>query len=73
MDYKLLLDTAVAAGVLMLENGAEIYRVEDTIAHILRKSGLKIAQSYVVPTGIMVTLDDPAIDSLTVIRRVKER
>lgn len=73
MDYKLLVDTAVAAGVLMLENGAEIYRVEDTISHILRKSGLKVAQSYVVPTGIMVTLDDPAIDSLTVIRRVKER
>ena len=28
MNYKLLLDTAVTAGELMLENGAETYRVE---------------------------------------------
>ncbi|MDD3218854.1 MAG: threonine/serine exporter family protein [Lachnospiraceae bacterium] len=73
MDYKLLLDTAVLAGKIMLENGAEIYRVEDTIYHILKKSELKVAQAYVVSTGIMVTLDDPAIDSLTVIRRIRER
>lgn len=29
-DYKLYLDTATLAGKLMLQNGAEIYRVEDT-------------------------------------------
>ena len=28
MDYKLLIDTAALAGMIMLENGAEIYRVE---------------------------------------------
>ena len=27
-DYKLLIDTAALAGTIMLENGAEIYRVE---------------------------------------------
>ena len=30
MDYKLLMNTAMLAGKLMLENGAETYRVEDT-------------------------------------------
>ncbi len=29
MDYKLLIDTAALAGTVMLENGAEIYRVEE--------------------------------------------
>ena len=34
-DYKLYLDTATLAGKLMLQNGAEIYRVEDTIQRML--------------------------------------
>lgn len=31
MDYKLLLDTAVMAGEILLESGAETWRVEDTM------------------------------------------
>lgn len=73
MDYKLLLDTAVLAGEIMLRNGAEIFRVESTIRHILRVSGLKTSQAYVTLTGIMVTLDDPTMDSLTVVRRIENR
>lgn len=72
-DYKLLLDTAVMAGELMLKNGAEIYRVEDTISRILARSGLKIRQAYVTSTGFIVTLDDPKVDSMTVVRRVEKR
>lgn len=73
MDYKLLLDTAVLAGEIMLRNGAEIFRVEGTISHILKVSGLKSAQAYVTLTGIMVTLDDPSMDSLTVVKRIDSR
>ena len=64
-DYKLYLDTATMAGKLMLQNGAEIYRVEDTIRRMLEVSGLKTAEVYVTATGIMVTLDDPKEDSMT--------
>lgn len=70
MDYKLLIDTAALAGTIMLENGAEIYRVEETINYMLKTSGLKISEAFVVSTGIMISLDDPSIDALTVIRRV---
>lgn len=70
MDYKLLIDTAALAGTLMLENGAEIYRVEETIDYMLKTSGLKTSEAFVVSTGIMISLDDPSIDALTVIRRV---
>ena len=35
MDYKLLMNTAVLAGVTMLKSGAETYRVEETIIRIL--------------------------------------
>ena len=42
MDYKLLIDTAALAGMIMLENGAEIYRVEETIDYMLKTSGLRL-------------------------------
>ena len=63
MDYKLLIDTAALAGMIMLENGAEIYRVEETIDYMLKTSGLKTTQAFVVSTGFMISLDDPSIDA----------
>lgn len=72
-DYKLLLDTAVLAGQIMLQNGAEIYRVEDTIHRILKVSNFKSAEAFVTPTGLIVTLDDPKVDSMTVMKRIDTR
>ena len=72
-DYKLLVDTAVMAGQLMLASGAEVYRVEDTVERILAVSGLKTRQAYVTSTGFIVTLDDPSMDSMTVVRRIPSR
>lgn len=73
MDYKLLFDTAVYAGELLMKNGAETYRVEDTMYRILKKSNLKTVQVLVMMTGFVATLDDPSIDSLTVVRRITSR
>ena len=73
MDYKLLIDTAALAGMIMLENGAEIYRVEETIDYMLKTSGLKTTQAFVVSTGFMISLDDPSIDALTVVRSRKKQ
>lgn len=73
MDYKLLFDTAVYAGEILMKSGAETYRVEDTIYRILQKSNLKTIHVLVMMTGFVVTLDDPAMDSLTVVRRINSR
>lgn len=73
MDYKLLFDTAVFAGELLMKNGAETYRVEDTMYRILKKSNLKTVQVLVMMTGYVATLDDPSMDSLTVVRRINSR
>ena len=73
MNYKLLLDTAVTAGELMLENGAETYRVEDTMHRMLSLSRLQTAEVFVTMTGFVATLDDPSIHSLTVVRRITDR
>lgn len=73
MNYKMLMETAVTAGEIMLSSGAEIYRVEDTMNHILRKAEVKTADAYVLSTGIIATLEDPSIDTITVVRRVLKR
>lgn len=73
MNYKLIFDSALIAGEIMLQNGAETYRVEDTINRILSTSNLAVIESFVTPTGLFVTLDDPTIDSMTMVRRVVQR
>ena len=73
MDYKLLLDSVVMAGEVMLRSGAETWRVEDTMLRMLRMSKLKTAQVFAMTTGFTVTLDDPSMDSLTVVRRIENR
>lgn len=57
----------------MLCNGAETYRVEDTMIRILNISGLEKVEAFTISTGIMVTLDDPCIDAITVTERVAAR
>lgn len=73
MNDKLLMETAVLAGEIMLVSGAEIYRVEDTINRILRRAGRKTAETIVISTGIFATLNDPEIEAITVVRRVADR
>lgn len=73
MNYKLLFKFALLAGDIMLKNGAETYRVEDTINRILRTSHFSVIESFVTPTGIMATLDDASIDMITYVRRIDKR
>lgn len=73
MNDKLLVETAVLAGEIMLVSGAEIYRVEDTIGRILRNADRQTAEAVVLSTGIFVTLNDPGMEPITVIRRVADR
>lgn len=73
MDYKMLFDTAVLAGELLIKNGAETYRVEDTMYRILNKSNLETIDVLVMMTGFVATLDDPEIEVLTMVRRIKSR
>ena len=74
MDYKLLADTAMLAGEIMLCSGAETYRVEDTMYHILKTSNIETTQVIALMTGIVITLNDSSMEQpVTVMRRVNER
>ena len=70
---KLSLTFAVDLGEIMLKSGAETYRVEDTIVRILSSHHFKKVDTFVTPTGIMVSITDDAFPLCATVRRVKNR
>ena len=67
-----ILKVATLAGQMILENGGETYRVEETIWRICKIYGAEEADSFVTPTGIMASIcHEGKIYSLT--RRVQSR
>jgi len=56
MDLDKLLKVSTLAGKIMLESGAETYRVEETISRICLAFGAHTVDSFVIPTGIIVTV-----------------
>lgn len=73
MDVKSIANMAVLAGEIMLRSGAETYRVEDTIKHILDTAGTAETEALVMLTGIIVTINRPGQDPVTIMRRVHDR
>ncbi len=52
---KKVLDTAVVAGHILLENGAEISRVEETMERITKAYGVESGNYFVLSSGIFTT------------------
>lgn len=72
MDLDKLLKVSTLAGKILLESGAETYRVEETIVRICTSFGVENADSFVIPTGIIVsiTYND---EVSTLVRRITSR
>ncbi|NLV75711.1 MAG: threonine/serine exporter family protein [Tissierellia bacterium] len=70
-EAKNLLLLSTLAGKIMLKNGAETYRVEDTIERICKsRMNIKYADAFVTPTGIFVSLEYDG-EMMTYLIRVK--
>ncbi|MBM7693475.1 uncharacterized membrane protein YjjP (DUF1212 family) [Peribacillus deserti] len=52
-----VMELCLLAGKIMLQNGAETYRVEDTMERIAAYYKIGQSHSYVTPTGIIFSLD----------------
>ncbi len=50
------LEAIILAGKILIEAGAEIYRVEDTMSYMAESIGLKHFRSYVTNKGIIVSI-----------------
>ena len=59
-DHTKPLDLAYEAGTILLENGAEISRVEETMRRIASHYGVEDESFFVLSNGIMVTAKDYA-------------
>ena len=72
-DYQKLLNTATDVGHFLLESGAEIYRVEESIQHILYAYGVKHADVFAIPSYIAVTITTHEDKCYTRLRRILVR
>lgn len=68
-----ILDITVLAGEIMLRNGAETSRVEETMFHMARALGAVKAECFVIPTGVFLTVTCPDGRTRTIMRRVHDR
>lgn len=55
MEINDILQVASYAGKIMLESGAEAYRVEETMNRICTSFGIEVADSYATPTVIIAS------------------
>lgn len=69
-QLKLLADTAALAGELMLTSGAETYRAENTMAHILRKGTNARITTLALITSIIITIEEENFAPITIVRRI---
>lgn len=70
MDYNALLLLATDLGYALLESGAEIYRVEESILRLLHAYGIAEADPFVIPNCIIVSFVTPEGEAMTQVRRM---
>lgn len=49
------MDAILQAGRVLMESGAEIYRIEDTMGHMAKSLGIRDFSTYVVNRGVMIS------------------
>ena len=70
MDCNELLNTATDVAYALLESGAEIYRVEETVMRIYAAYGAREGHIFAIPTLLILSLQDEDGKNLTTIRRL---
>lgn len=73
MDFNELINVAVDVGYYILENGAEIYRVEESVQRIIHAYGVQEAEVFAIPSCIIVTLSTDDGKSFTKTKRIHSR
>ncbi len=68
-----MLDIAVKAGALVLENGGETYRAEDTVVHIATSLGAHEASAFVTPTVVIFSYVDDEGQHHSYMKRIFKR
>ena len=72
MDYKQILKVILDIGEQMINSGAEISRVEDSMYRLCRSYGFTRVNCWVISSNIQATVETPDGDIFTQIRHVPE-
>ena len=70
VDYNKLLGLVSELGFRLMESGAEIYRVEESIRRLIQAYGVETGEVFAIPNCIIVSLTSPQGHPLTQIRRM---
>ena len=73
MNYEGLIKSTLVLGTLLLENGAEIYRVEESMQRILRAYRMSSAQVFAIPNLILISAEAPNGTVISNTKRVYAR
>ncbi len=73
MDYDRLVSTTADVGVLLIKNGAEISRAEESMRRIFLAYGVEQGEVFAIPTFISISCSAPSGRPVTAIRRIPSR
>lgn len=74
MNYHRLLNLVISLGSVLLENGAETYRVEESILHIFHGHNMAQVEVFAIPSMLIVTIRPEDSDQLyTQQKRIRSR
>lgn len=65
-----VLNAAVMAGTILLQSGAEIFRVEETMARITKAYGVDSGSSFVLSSGIFITAGNEKEEYFAKVRHI---
>ncbi len=68
-----IMESVQLAGRIILENGGETYRVEDTVERMGKAMGCEEVDVFAVPSGVFITLHFPGGSERTTINRIRSR
>jgi uncharacterized membrane protein YjjP (DUF1212 family) len=68
-----IIQLAAETGRIVLENGGETQRVENTVQHVCELFGVKSASCFTTPTGIMLSAIDTEGHTASLIKRIHSR
>ena len=71
MDAVPFMETLQLAGRIIMENGGETYRAEETICRMGQGFGLREVESFAVPSGIFISYRNAAGELETGVKRVR--
>jgi len=72
-DITKIIKVVKLTAQIILENGGETYRVEDTVMRICQSFNIAEVEPVVIPTGLFITISPNGVVNHTIIKRVKRR